>query len=111
MITNGRVGMLTRGESLAPGQFVEASCDGRFRLIMQTDGNLVLYGMVSGQQSTALWYTSTQGTGAQKAIMQTDGNFVVYDASNNARWLTWTHNHPGAHLAVQNDGNVVVYQS
>ena len=103
-------GLLTRGESLAPGQFV-TSCDGRFRLIMQTDGNLVLYRMVSGQQSTALWYTSTHGTGAQKAIMQTDGNFVVYDASNTARWLTWTHNNPGAHLALQNDGNLVVYQS
>jgi hypothetical protein len=97
-------GLLTRGEYLGPGQSV-TSCDGRFRLTMQTDGNLVLY-----QGTTALWYTSTHGTGAQKAIMQTDGNFVVYDGSNNARWHTWTYNNPGAHLAVQNDGNLVVYQ-
>jgi hypothetical protein len=96
-------GMLTRGESLGPGQSV-SSCDGRFRLTMQTDGNLVLY-----QQSTALWNSGTQGTTGQRAIMQNDGNFVVYDAGNNAVWHSHTYNNPGAYLAVQNDGNLVVY--
>ena len=98
-------GMLTRTESLGWGDSVK-SCDGRFRLTMQTDGNLVLY-----QGSTALWNTGTQGTGAQRAIMQNDGNFVVYAANNNAVWHSHTYDNPGAYLAMQNDGNLVVYNS
>jgi len=98
-------GMLTRNESLGWGDSV-SSCDGRFRLTMQTDGNLVLY-----QGSTALWHTGTQGTGAQRAIMQNDGNFVVYAANNNAVWHSHTYDNPGAYLAMQDDGNLVVYNS
>ena len=97
-------GMLTKGEELTPGRSI-SSCDGRFRLTLQTDGNLVLY-----QQSTALWSTGTAGIAARNALMQMDGNFVLYDTSNNAPWHTNTWNHPGAYLALQNDGNLVIYE-
>ncbi len=86
------------------------SCDGRFVLVMQGDGNLVLYQRI-GQGIQALWHTRTNGTNANRAIMQGDGNFVVYDAQNRARWNSRTYNNPGATLAVQNDGNVVVYSA
>jgi hypothetical protein len=83
------------------------SCDGRFVLAMQTDGNLVLY-----EGSTALWASHTAGSGATVAVMQDDGNFVLYTTAGKAVWATGTG---GAgcetYLAVQNDGNVVVYDS
>src|ERR1700730_15943960 len=52
---------------------------GSLNLVMQTDGNLVLY----QQDGTPLWYTGTGGqdcsAGQCVAVFQTDGNFVVYN--------------------------------
>ncbi|MDX2012929.1 MAG: peptidoglycan DD-metalloendopeptidase family protein [Myxococcaceae bacterium] len=96
-------GRLKAGQSIGVNQSVP-SCDGRFVLVMQGDGNLVLY-----QGSRALWATMTQGRGGAVAAMQGDGNFVVYTAGGSSLWHTHTYRYPGAWLAVQNDGNVVIY--
>ena len=80
------------------------SPDGRFRLVMQTDGNLVLYG-----PSGALWSSQTNGTNATFAAMQVDGNLVVYTATGQPLWASGTSGHPASELDVQSDGNVVIY--
>lgn len=99
---------LNPGQVLVTGQQL-TSCDGRFVLKMQPNGNLVLY---SG--STQLWATNTSS--GKVAIMQGDGNFVLYDGTvagpytiGNALWSSQTWGNPGAWLALQNDGNLVVY--
>ncbi len=93
---------LQPGATLSIGDSVK-SCDARFWLTMQADGNLVLYGPPG-----ALWSSNTHGTGADRAAMQGDGNFVVYGGST-AYWNSNTANHPGAYLSVQDDGNMVIY--
>jgi hypothetical protein len=80
------------------------SQDGRSTLVMQGDGNLVLYR--SGGK--ARWATGTNGTVSQ-AVMQGDGNFVMYGPGGAYIWDTATDGHPGAYLIVQDDGNVVIY--
>jgi len=102
-------GWLRSGETLKTNESV-SSCDGRFHLVMQGDGNLVLYQGVSGQTMTPLWYTSTYGSNFF-AVMQTDGNFVLYNASYTPLWSSGTWTYPGATFAVQNDGNLVVYSN
>jgi len=74
-------------------------------LIMQGDGNLVLYNNTTGQP---LWATSTVGKGAL-ADMQGDGNFVVYNSANRPVWASNTCCRTDAWLQVQDDGNVVIY--
>ena len=96
-------GAIEPGHGLAPGESV-SSCDGRFALVMQGDGNLVLY-----MGGTALWSSRTNGKGGRTADMQTDGNLVVYAAANRPIWSSATNNHPGATLAIQDDGNLVLY--
>ena len=96
-------GEMTGGQGLDRDRGL-ASCDGRFLLVMQGDGNLVLY-----QEGKPLWGTGTQNTGGNFAVMQGDGNFVLYDTSGKALWASGTAGHPGARLVVQNDGNLVVY--
>ncbi|MEZ4320094.1 MAG: peptidoglycan DD-metalloendopeptidase family protein [Myxococcota bacterium] len=81
------------------------SCDGRFSLVMQGDGNLVLY----RAGGTALWHTQTHGNPGAWAVMQGDGNLVVYSVWGTPLWSSGTHGHAGSTLAVQNDGNVVIY--
>ena len=86
------------------GQFRQ-SADGRFQLIYQGDGNLVLY----QGWSAPLWWTSTNSNNPGFAVMQGDGNFVVYDSTGPVWWSgTGT---PGAFLVVQNDGNTVIYSA
>jgi hypothetical protein len=96
-------GLISQGHGLIPGQAV-FSCDGRFMLIMQTDGNLVLY-----QDGVALWNTGTEGQDVAYMIMQEDGNLVVYDTSEAAVWNSQTDGYEGAYLAIQDDGNLVIY--
>ena len=81
------------------------SCDGRFFLAMQGDGNLVLY----RANGTPKWASNTYGSAGRLAIMQGDGNFVVYTTGWAPVWYTSTAGRNGAILAMQNDGNVVIY--
>lgn len=76
-------------------------------LIMQTDGNVVLY----NRQHHPLWATNTYGITPREFIMQPDGNLVLYSTDGQARWASNTWNNPGAFLDVQNDGNLVVYKA
>jgi len=103
--TTGGCGEMAANVSLAANQSL-ASCNGDYSLIMQGDGNLVLY-----QGSTPLWASNTPGSGADKAIMQGDGNFVLYTSSGTPVWASNTAGNTGAYLSVQNDGNVVVYST
>lgn len=82
-----------------------SSQDGRSVLVMQGDGNLVLY-RAGGK---ARWATATHGKAVSQAVMQGDGNFVMYGPGGVYIWDSSTHGHPGAFLVVQNDGNVVIY--
>jgi len=97
---------MTSNQGLVPGQSI-TSQDGRFTLIFQTDGNLVLY--APGGQ--ALWASNTAGHVVWDAVMQGDGNLVIYDPRAHALWASATAGDAGAWLIVQNDGNLVIYDA
>ncbi len=96
-------GKVPSGDGLGQGNAV-SSCDGRFSLVMQTDGNFVLY-----ERGKAIWNTATNGKGGNLAAMQGDGNLVVYSTGGCPLWASNTSGNAGAYLAVQNDGNLVIY--
>jgi GH25 family lysozyme M1 (1,4-beta-N-acetylmuramidase) len=97
-------GAIDPGHGLAPGESI-FSCDGHHELIMQTDGNLVLYHVGKG----ATWASNTHDTPSRYVMMQDDGNLVVYEFGAKPTFATGTHGHDGAYLAVQDDGNLVIY--
>jgi hypothetical protein len=91
---------LTTGQALF-------SCDGVYDLVMQGDGNLVLY-----KGASALWSSNTAGTAGSIAVLQDDGNFVVYTSASVALWSSATGGSGcGVTLALQTDGNLVLYSS
>ncbi len=96
--------ILPSGASLFDGQSL-VSPNGRFKLAMQSDGNLVLYG-----DGLVLWDSGTLNDAPDSAMMQGDGNFVIYKA-NRPIWSSGTSSavRGSYRLAVQSDGNVVVY--
>ncbi|CAN5699310.1 hypothetical protein BH09MYX1_BH09MYX1_53890 [soil metagenome] len=95
-------GRLAPDQGLVGGSSL-LSCDGRFRLTAQLDGNLVLYA-----GDVPLWASYTTARPGVVAVMQGDGNFVVYDAHTKPRFVSGTAQHFGAALYLENDGNVVI---
>ncbi|MEU4196961.1 hypothetical protein AB0E69_34025 [Kribbella sp. NPDC026611] len=95
--------VLLPGQILKPGQY-RRSQNGVFTLLMQADGNAVLY-----KGRTALWGTMTNRR-ASSLVMQRDGNLVVISGRTRI-WASNTAGSTNARLAVQNDSNLVLYNS
>ncbi len=91
--------------NIYPGQKLETA-DREFNLILQGDGNLVLY-----SPTKALWSSKTNGKRISYLTMQSDGNLVLFDINNKPVWHTGTGGKGSAHLVIQQDGNLVLYKS
>jgi hypothetical protein len=105
--------LFTNADQLLPGQQLAAyrqlvSSSRLFNLIMQDDGNLVLYRTMF---ALPLWASNTNGTPVDHAVMQADGNLVACSAQGVSYWATNTAGHPGADVLMQDDGNAVVYDN
>jgi hypothetical protein len=99
---------LQPGETLDAGGYIAGHRRGRHggprhKLVMQNDGNLVLY-----DHMTPIWASHTGGTGARRAHMRTDGNFVLEDGGGNVVWASGGRS-PGSFVVLQDDGNFVQY--
>lgn len=80
--------------------------EGTARLILQSDGNLVLY----NKNGKALWSSGTAGNAGDRLEVQTDGNLVVYNG-NAVKWASHSNGRPkGCELVVQDDCNLVLYK-
>jgi len=98
---------LFSNQSLYQGDYLTSN-DKRFKLIMQTDGNLVLY----KNNNVAIWHTVTFGKPyINRLVMQGDGNAVLYDKNDKYYWNSHTNNYHNGYLVLQNDGNLVIYQN
>jgi len=99
--------------TLYPGQSLSGGselCSGNgYRLVMQTDGNLVEY----NSSGVALWATDTDNEPGNYVVMQTDGNLVIYSPSGTAMWAsgTWGIGEGTAYLTLQTDSNLVIYDN
>ncbi|GAA4680771.1 glycoside hydrolase family 6 protein [Frondihabitans cladoniiphilus] len=96
---------VTPTATVAPGQKIADPAQAH-QLVMQGDGNLVLY---SGGRAT--WNSQTSGNPGARLVVQGDGNIVVYSASNRALWNSSTAGAgSGIQLVMQSDGNLVTYR-
>jgi hypothetical protein len=82
------------------------SANRRYRLLYQSDGNLVLYDDVA---RTAPWATNSGGASVGYLELQGDGNLVLYDAQRAVQFATNSPGFPNARLLLQDDGNLVLY--
>ena len=83
------------------------SADGRYRFVMQHDGNLVLYGP-TGRATWATSFLTGSWRSQEFVIFQGDGNLVTYGGGR-AIWASGTGGRGGSRLAIQSDGNLVIY--
>lgn len=95
---------LAAGGRLGPlGRLTSAG--GAYALVVQIDGNVVVYG-----PGGPIWSART-GQPGSTLVEQTDGNAVVYTPGGAAAWNSRTGGNPGARLVMQSDGNLVVYRA
>jgi hypothetical protein len=95
---------LLAGQRLSPADAL-VSDNGYYALVMQEDGNLVVYG-----PSGPIWATGTStGYRGGDAAIQYDGNLVL-SANGVPIWHSQTRDWSGAHVIMQDDGNAVVYR-
>jgi hypothetical protein len=104
---------LTREQSLGVEERI-VSPNGGYQLVLQSDGNLVLYGLKGRVPGGATWATGTNGQGGKLAVLQSDGNFVLYGPSGRvlggALWSSRTNGQDVVSLNLQDDGNLVLYR-
>ena len=96
--------ILAPKEELAVKESIRSE-NGRYELVLQEDGNLVLYRSGGG----VLWSTGTNNQVVNRLVMQDDGNLVLYGPGNRTVWSSGTFGHPGSYLVLQDDGNLVIY--
>lgn len=111
--------VLPPNQKMAPGQFLQ-SPDGRFRLELQGDGNLVIkdHGAVIwvADQGQAFSRTlSRRQRGAPWFVVSNSG--FLYDPARSRLWIAesthsrdksrWDH----SHMSMQDDGNLVIYDN
>jgi len=81
------------------------STNGKYKLVLQPDGNLVAY----DSQAKASWSSNTLGSGAIECLMQSDGNLLLKNRIGRVVWATGTQGYKNAKLVMQDDGNLVIY--
>ena len=97
--------VLEPGESLARGQSV-ASTNGRYRLVFQNDGNLVLLG-----DGAVQWASGTAEQGVDRVVMQHNGVLAMFRPlpwGSEPVWKSRSVGADGAVLSVRDEGGVVI---
>lgn len=94
---------LTSYGRLYPSQEINTA-DGNYKMILQSDGNLVLY-----SPNNAIWASGTDGRAVGYLALQTDGNLVLYDKTDRPLWNSNTPGRGSVKLVLQQDGNLVIY--
>jgi hypothetical protein len=99
-IPNGISDTIRMGTTLFPGHQI-VSANGWFRLVVQDDGNCVLY----SKDGTICWATHTAGERLARLVYDNAGYFRLYSPSNAVLWGV------GPYLGtvkLQDDGNLVL---
>ncbi len=112
---DGAPNYLVAGSMLASDGCLR-SPNGLYQLIVQDDGNLVIYradaGKVTIDSKNAAWSSKTRGRGRRGTylVMQGDGNLVLYNQNRKPIWSTRTYRRPARYLVLGDFGELVLYE-
>ncbi|OWA54556.1 hypothetical protein BV898_18956 [Hypsibius exemplaris] len=103
--------VLGPGDNLGIGESIW-SPNRTAKLLMQADGNLVVYRQCDRQ---AIWSSGTNSDNSrvQPVRMQADGNLVIYDIDDHVLWasVTYGKRFAGARLRLEDTGSLCIEQN
>src|SRR5919112_4257868 len=94
---------LKTDQTLRAGQEL-VSANGQSHLVMQSDGNLVIYTPHGPVWDTKTW-NMPPSTRPTYFILQSDGNLVLYNDTGFVGWSPNVYGKGGTHLVMQDDEN------
>jgi len=115
-VTNNNIPVLQYPTGNFPGTTIQVgnaiySASETDQLILQEDGNLVLY-CTTCQPVRPLWSTQTRGKEGRALYFQSDGDLVLRNAYNKIIWHSNIHStcagSERAYFSLQDDGNLVM---
>ena len=95
------VATLPAGQQMRAGQRL-VSANNAYQLVMQSDGNLVLYPGNTTALGTAIWHTHTFGNPGAYASFTASSGLVIENAANTVIWRSNTSPGSGSELALVN---------
>jgi hypothetical protein len=103
-VTLGSINTLCNGETLEVNRSLWSE-NGKYRLMMHADGNLVIYA-----GTTAIWKSNTAGLGYARLRLESTNVLSIYLYNQNkVVWKTPASTVTATGLVMQNDGNLVLY--
>ena len=105
VVPSTNCGRFLPGQGLLAGQAL-VSCDGRYTMAMQGDGNLVIY-----ETGKPIWWTGTVNQPAAQVLLRADGNFVLYARDASVLWQSASKTANDVAAWLQGDGNFVIYDT
>ncbi|HWS36756.1 MAG TPA: LamG-like jellyroll fold domain-containing protein, partial [Actinoplanes sp.] len=96
---------LSAGQAMYAGDGLRSN-GGEFELLMQEDGNFVLY-----QKGRAVWSTGTYPQPGAWLTLQADGNLVVFSSTGTVLWSSNTAGTGAERLFLYDDGDLVLLDS
>jgi Protein of unknown function (DUF4241) len=110
--THIALGDFAQGDRLHAGQALRrqslTSPSGRYTLVHQDDGNLVLY---HNTEFRSLWATGTDGTHSRVCALHGTHGLVLLDGDGVRVWSSGTEGGTAARLVVRDDGDIAVEDS
>lgn len=95
--------ILVAGEKLEVNE-VLVSNNRKYKLIMQENGDLVLYSGIN----IPMWSSFTAGQAITTLVLEKNGELVLYGEQGKIFWKTETSGNANAYLLLQDDGNLVL---
>jgi YD repeat-containing protein len=105
MIPPTSVDRLLANQSLIRGAQL-TSPNSQYAVVLQTDGNLVLYSTTG-----ALWSTNTGSSQAALLFMQSNGDLVLFNPNTTTSAWDAKVTYPNSYAVIQDDGNFVIYDA
>jgi hypothetical protein len=94
-------------QSMKPNQHL-TSANGKYRLVFQPDGNLVLQRQTD---HTQLWASDTAKKNGKRLVLGSDGNLRLETHGKTPAWTSDTGSSRVNRLTVHDDGNVAMYDT
>lgn len=98
---------LFAGQSLYPGNSL-VSANKIFRLTLNLNGDLVLYGNAYGRD-VVMWSSNTANKGFNMVTMKSNGQLIIKGYQGNGLVIGGDDGWSDPYLIVQDDGNLVIY--